>query len=407
MQKKVLIAGGGVSGLIAAIELQRRGVDYTLIEQSNQLGGRIATDSKNGYLFDHGFQVLQTAYPEAQAYLDYSALDLKSFKPGARIFRQGHFSTISDPFRDLSALFETLFSPIATLNDKLLILKLRNESKKLSISSLFKHKQLSTAQFLSEYGFSDSIIEQFFQPFFAGIYLESGLSTSADAFRFIYKMFTEGDAAVPAKGIGAIIRQLEERVNPENILTSTHISNIDGTTLHLKNGDVLQGTDVILATGAYTIGKNLDAKNPDIKNWNGTDCIYVNAPTSLAKQPYLVLNAKENRLINHIAFISDIAPDYAPDGKRLLSVNLSSISSLSNTDLEPQILSELQELFGIQGFTWLDRYTIPYSLPLKETIEPKPIKLADNVFSAGDTHYFGSVNFAMKSGREAVEAVLS
>ncbi len=41
------------------------------------LGGRIRTDPVGGFLLDRGFQVLLTAYPEAQNVLDYKSLKLR------------------------------------------------------------------------------------------------------------------------------------------------------------------------------------------------------------------------------------------------------------------------------------------------------------------------------------------
>jgi hypothetical protein len=50
----VLILGGGLTGLSAALELQALGVSYTLIEVKPRLGGGIRTVRRNGYLFEGG-----------------------------------------------------------------------------------------------------------------------------------------------------------------------------------------------------------------------------------------------------------------------------------------------------------------------------------------------------------------
>jgi phytoene dehydrogenase-like protein len=54
-----------------------------IIEASDRAGGRIKTDSVDGFRLDRGFQVLLT-YPEAQMLLDYKALQLKLL-PGATV----------------------------------------------------------------------------------------------------------------------------------------------------------------------------------------------------------------------------------------------------------------------------------------------------------------------------------
>ena len=40
------------------------------------------TDEEDGFLLDRGFQIFLTSYPEAQAVLDYKALDLRPFYAG-------------------------------------------------------------------------------------------------------------------------------------------------------------------------------------------------------------------------------------------------------------------------------------------------------------------------------------
>src|SRR6218665_1567525 len=52
-------------------------------------GGGVGTDAVDGFLLDRGFQVLLTAYPEPPQWLDYPALDLKPFFPGALVWRGG------------------------------------------------------------------------------------------------------------------------------------------------------------------------------------------------------------------------------------------------------------------------------------------------------------------------------
>ena len=76
MKQDVVIIGAGISGLTAAVYLHRQGRKVLILESSERAGGRIKTDSKDGFLFDRGFQVLLTAYPETKALLDYKALNL-------------------------------------------------------------------------------------------------------------------------------------------------------------------------------------------------------------------------------------------------------------------------------------------------------------------------------------------
>ena len=61
---RVAIVGGGVSGLATAYYLARRGIDSTLIEKSNRLGGLIRTDLLEGCRLEAGPDSYLAAKPE-------------------------------------------------------------------------------------------------------------------------------------------------------------------------------------------------------------------------------------------------------------------------------------------------------------------------------------------------------
>ena len=87
--ERVAVVGGGLAGLVAARRLAERGLDVSLYEASDRLGGRVGSDRRDGFVLDRGFQVLFPSYPAVQRELDLDALDLRSFPPGATLARPG------------------------------------------------------------------------------------------------------------------------------------------------------------------------------------------------------------------------------------------------------------------------------------------------------------------------------
>ena len=75
----VIIIGAGLAGLSCARILQKHRINYLLLDGAEKVGGRIRTDVVEGFQLDRGFQVLQTAYPDAKQILSYPDLKLKSF----------------------------------------------------------------------------------------------------------------------------------------------------------------------------------------------------------------------------------------------------------------------------------------------------------------------------------------
>ena len=121
-----VIVGAGPSGLACAIQCQKNNKPFLLIEKNNRVGGRLGSFNENGYIFDLGFQVYNTAYEVTNSLLDMESVNLNYFKPGAVIHDGTDFQIISDPLRDIGQVFGTLLSNISTLGDKIRILKLED-----------------------------------------------------------------------------------------------------------------------------------------------------------------------------------------------------------------------------------------------------------------------------------------
>ena len=225
--KKIYIIGAGVSGLIAALNLEKHGYSPTILEAKSNTGGRVKTEIIDGWILDVGFQVLLDAYPMSKKYLNYIDLDLQKLIPGARIYTENDSFIFGDPLRNIKLLFPTLFSSVGSLLDKLRILQLNIRLKNMQIEAIFNEKETTTLTYLQNLGFSDKIIDQFFKPFFSGIFLENELRTSSRMFEFIFKLFSEGFATLPKAGIGAIADQLVDKLKTTKIQLNSEVRNLN------------------------------------------------------------------------------------------------------------------------------------------------------------------------------------
>ena len=68
--KKVLIIGGGISGLTTAYWLHKSGLDVTVLEKGDRAGGSIRTVKDNGYLIECGPNSTLDLYKEADDLCD-------------------------------------------------------------------------------------------------------------------------------------------------------------------------------------------------------------------------------------------------------------------------------------------------------------------------------------------------
>lgn len=403
---KIHIIGAGISGLIAAKTLEENGYHPTIIEATDTAGGRVKTDTLNGYQLDHGFQVLLEAYPKAKEHLDFNQLELQQFLPGAVIFKDCTSQTIGDPLRNFSLLLPTLISSIGTFSDKFKILKLNIALKNKSITDIFKTDSQTTLEYLKRKGFSQGIIENFFKPFFSGIFLEPDLRTSSRMFEFVYKMFGEGLAVLPKDGIAAISNQLKDGLKNTTFIFNTKVKQVNDDSIQLENGDLFKTHFTIIAAMAHNLVSNLKDQN---QIWKSCYNLYFEVDKRTINKPLIGLIANEDALINNIFFHNSV--ETATKGKHeLLSVTVVKSHSLSESELVKRVEQELVSYCNITTISFLKCYDIKNALPdlkhLQYDISPTETQLKPTVYLAGDYLLNGSLNAAMISGERAAQGVI-
>jgi len=410
MNSSVIIVGGGLSGLTAARKLQELNIDFTLLEASDRIGGRIKTDVIDGFRLDYGFQVLLTAYPEAKRWLDYKKLNLRSFDPGAMLlYPDGSKDLLGDPLREISSLIPTIFSKAGNLQDKFKTWNLKNRLTNMSIDEIFTQKEISTIDALShEYGFSNEMIQNFFQPFFAGIFLEKDLQTSRRMFDFVFKMFSEADTAVPNVGMEEIPKQLAKPLPEKSIITGACVEKIDGQDVYLKDGSKFSAPHIIVATEAT--GLIHDIAETKTEHQSTTHLHFVSKEDPI-KKPLIALNTSPKRLCNNICNISKVAPGYSPDARNLISISITGQSTLHSKRIIDSVRQELTPWFGSSTQDWEHLHTreIQYALPNQQSVSnhltPDQYEIRKGLYACGDFQLNGSINASMKTGRLVAEAI--
>jgi phytoene dehydrogenase-like protein len=406
----VVVVGAGVAGLSCARHLTNRNVPFILLEADDRIGGRLKTDLLDGFLLNHGFQVLQTAYPEARRQLDYHRLELKPFAPGAIIRAAGKFMRVSDPRRRPRDIWSSLTAPVGTFADRLRMIRMASGARRGSVSSLFQSPDMTTLEYLQARGISEKMIERFFKPFFGGVCLDPAIQASSNVFKYVLRVFAEGDVALPGQGMGAIASQLAEDLPEEAIRTGTRVEAIHPGAAVSTSGQTLKSRAVVLATdGPETL--RLLGKPASMVS-QGELCLYFAAPKAPINDPYLILNGEGTGAINSLTVPSVIATSYAPAGEALISVVLIGHLELDDKTAESLVRKELIEWFGpvVEKWRHLKTYRIPHALPAQPppmpdpTVAAKPVK--PGIYVCGEYQSVPGIQWALLSGRHAAEAVI-
>jgi protoporphyrinogen oxidase len=411
MKPSITIIGAGISGLSVGLHLHREGFSVKIIEASDRAGGRVKTDIVDGFRLDRGFQVLLTSYPEAQMLLDYEALQLKTFLPGATVLYDGGQFEIADPFRRPSALLATVFAPVGSLKDKINTFVLKQKLIRKSIKGIFLQEQKSSLEQLKSYGFSSKMINRFFKPFFSGIFLENKLETPNRMFDFVMKMFSEGDAVLPALGMEEIPKQLASQLPTDTFLYNTKVVDIRKNSIFTNSGAEIKSDIIILATEANELVSKL--KSNVETDYRSVTNVYFQTTIAPSNKAVVILNASEKeKVVNNLTVMTNVSRAYAPAGKVLISVSCNGILDFENQELAEKIKEELEPWFGKQVEDWshLKTYKVKYALPnlkvLKDDIIIDDMKINDNLYCCGDHLLNGSINAAMKSGRLLADLII-
>ncbi len=400
--QKIYIIGAGVSGLIAAYELEQEGYLPVIIEQSGRVGGRVKTLKEKGLDLDLGFQVLLSAYPLAKKYLDFDKLNLVTLESGAWIYANGKSYLIGDPLRNWKVLMPTLTADIGSIADKLKILRLNTQLKRKSLEEIFDSPEKTTLEYLREFGFSQKIIDRFFKPFFSGIFLEPNLTTSSRMFEFVYKMFGEGYACIPKSGIGAISEQLKSKLKKTEFLFNTEVEEVTNNQIKFSSSEEQEHQGVVIAANASPLIGGL--KNQEIA-WKGCKCLYFEVDQTNIPNKTIALVTEPKNYANNLYCYTD-----SESGKIILSVT--TVEDIDKSDLEiiEKVSAEIQEFTGASRVDYIHHYSINSALPdiqnLRMTAEPSESQILDNVFLAGDYLFNGSLNAAMESGRLAAQGLM-
>ena len=396
--KQVYVVGAGISGLIAALELEQAGFEPIILEKSEGVGGRVRTVEIEDYRLDIGFQVLLSAYPLVNKYLDMNALGLQKLASGAQILVNGKRYRIGDPTRDLGALLPTVFANIGSVADKFRILLLNQRLKRKTIEEIFDSPEFTTLEYLEGLGFSKKIIDRFFRPFFAGIFLEPSLRTSSRMFEFVYKMFGEGYATIPANGIGALSEQLKSKLTRTEIRLQTPVNRVTNEDIVLDSGEVLPHSGVIITGDASALVHNM--KDQHIR-WKSCLNLYFEVDKTSIPAHTIALIADAGKRANNLYAFTDAK------GREIVSVTCLEYDGLPSDQIQKEVEQELHVYCGVSQLKHITTFDIPQALPdlqnLKTTSSPSESQLTDQIFLAGDVLFNGSLNAAMESGRLAAE----
>lgn len=404
IEADVAIVGAGLAGLNCARELAARGRRPLVLEASDGVGGRVRSDHLDGFVLDRGFQVYLSAYPEGRRALDLAALDLRAFRPGALVRHRGRTWPVADPFRRPQDLLGTLRAPVGSVADKARLGRLRQRVRTAPPSSLLAADDLSTLDVLANAGFSAAMVERFWRPLIGGVQLDPSLLTSRRAFEVVLRSFFEGDAAVPAAGMGAIPAQLATRLPEGSLRLRSAAAGVEPSVVTLVGGRRVRAPVVVVATDGPTAARLLGLPVPRSR---AAACVYFAADRAPFEGPWILLDGDGRGPAANVAVMTNVAPSYGPPGAALVAAAV--VGGPAAATIADDVREQLRAWFGSQVDAWrhLRTYRIAHGQPeQRPPFSPKQsVVVAPGLYVCGDHRDTASIQGALYSGRRTAQVI--
>lgn len=370
MAKKVAVIGGGISGLTTAFLLNRQGVDVTLFEGADAVGGNIQTISVDGYTLEQGPNSLlrspamvklirllgledKVLAADPSAKKRYILTGKKLEAMGPKSFLNGYFS--------LKTIFGLIKEPFV-----------RSKSP--------AHE--SVAEFVSR-RIGPEFLDKAIDPFVSGVYAGDPANLSMrSAFPKLYEMERdfgslimgtirrtkeEVDESFPRTfsfqgGLKTLTGTLASSIGEKIRLSTpvTEIASADGERF-LVNGEEFDA--VVISTPSFVAAELIKDRDQALAqmlaavNYPQVAVVILGfkdekIPATLDGFGFLI-PSKEKRSILGTLYHSAVFPERSPDGYQLLMTFVGgvrsgdSLDSKSDDELSALVRNELKDILGI------------------------------------------------------------
>jgi len=345
-QRSIVIIGGGISGLSLAAYCKDGGFNSIVLEKDSDVGGKLRSIEKDGYLLEHGANTTSsnTAFEQMISLL---GLEQKVLRPSTEsqkryIVKNNKLKEVSPKPKDI------LTSSLLSAKGKMALFAERNKKKRDN------YDEETVGQFF-ERRFGREVVENFVDPIIAGIYagdpyqlsmrsvmpklieLEAEYGSITKALKKEKNAFPKREIIAFEKGMQDLIDGLKEYIGRDNILCDMNVKKVN----HLENGQFaielsqdgidleIEADSVVFATPSNITAKFIRPISSDLADimqlhHPKMHVVHLGYDQSALKKKFkgfgfLVPSKEQKALLGAIANSSFLA-GRAPEGKQLFTL---------------------------------------------------------------------------------------
>ncbi|CAG9622960.1 protoporphyrinogen oxidase [Sutcliffiella rhizosphaerae] len=462
--RRVVIIGGGITGLSAAYYLQKESkeknvnIEITLIEASNRLGGKIQTIRKNGFTIERGPDSFLARKQSAGRLVKEVGLEdqlIHNSTGQAYILLKGELHPMPEgavmgiPTKLSPFVTTGLFSPIGKMRAAadLILPASKKTGDDQSLGSFFRRR------------LGDEVVDNLIEPLLSGIYagdidklsLEAtfpqfqqveekyrslilGMKQSSPKQQSASSQKKKGMFQTLKGGLQTLVDALEEKLDEVAFLKAVKVEKIEKTNvehyrLSLSNGSIIECDSVVVATPHHATANlipSADYLSPLQKMKSTTVATVAMAFDESALKNDIdgtgfVVSRNNDYTITACTWTHKKWPHTTPEGKVILRCYVGrsgeeAIVDQSDEEIKKVVLDDLNKIMEITTdpeFTIITRwreampqYAVGHKKMLREVNE-RLAKDMPGIYIAGSSFEGVGLPDCINSGEAAVKAILT
>ncbi|MDT0264896.1 FAD-dependent oxidoreductase [Streptomyces sp. DSM 44915] len=407
----VVIIGAGPAGLSAAHRLTAAGLTVIVLEAGERIGGRLATELRDGFRLDRSSQL---TLPDSPALAELPRrVPLRRLTGGVQLHGAG-------PVRQLGGEpppggeegpeggAGAGRSPAEPFDQIWLRANLARLGR-LSEEQLSQRPESTAAEALARRDIPTRIADAMLRPALAALLHDPELATSSRLSDAVLRAFARHGLALAEGGAAALPEALAAELPPDSVRTGVRVTSVATTRVETAAHGVLRCRAVLVATGAATAARLLPGLR--MPRFHQLTVLHHAAPALSVPHPALLVEAAARGPVAHSVAASAADPSRAPAGQTLLtSVIIGPAAAGSVESLDRAARPQLSQLYGVAADRWrlLAAHHDPQAVPV---LPPpyrrrRPARLLDGLYVCGDHRDLPGITGDLNSARRASLAVL-